>query len=200
MEPAVRRDVSQQTNIHSHIIAFPHIHHNQTVIQWVCSFTSKTNLSAQTPPDCFDLHSLWIAFQERYFPVLNHLCPSLTTAQCAETKIDKWMHERREAGSGQGVAVATAIKSFRIQRWQSVLLSIRIEQQCNISILIADLWSVADNSSIYAVKTNTNIKQLTDRHMQGLLMETSSDMKTRNNMQASILGSFCCIGKKIIKC
>lgn len=103
------------------------------------------------------------------------------------------MHERREAGSGQGVAVATAIKSFRIQRWQSVLLSIRIEQQCNISILIAD-------NSIYAVKTNTNIKQLTDRHMQGLLMETSSDIKTRNNMQASILGSFCCIGKKIIKC
>lgn len=39
-----------------------------------------------------------------------------------------------------------------------------------------------------------------DRHIQGLLMETSSDIKTRNNMQASILGSFCCIGKKIIKC
>lgn len=90
MEPAVRRDDSQQTNIHSHIIAFPHIHHSQAVIQGVCSFTSKTNLSAQTPPDCFDLHTACASlFQEHYFPVLNLLCPSLTTAQYAETKIDK---------------------------------------------------------------------------------------------------------------
>lgn len=53
---------------------------------------------------------------------------------------------------------------------------------------------------VFLTASDTQRAQENPIGLLGEWMEGPSDINTCNNIQASILDSFCCIGKNIIKC
>lgn len=152
----------------------------------------------ETPPDCSSHTRRGCTdFQENSLSFQKLLSLPLTTAHYVETKIDKWMHELYKAGLGQRVAVAKAISSsvysscsLLCYMWGVCSRNYISSQSLTHYSLICFISASVTDETIFWYPTCTR------KNLLGVWMDGPSDINACNNIQASILGSFCCIGKK----